>query len=76
MFNAGGFGQELILDTEGSWAVGKFQVVHDLEIPFIDADDLLPDGTARFGLPFCAWFRCPSCATAAFLLWVQRVAMS
>ena len=45
-----------------------FQVVDDLEIFLIDADDLLPDGTATFGLPFCAWFRFPSCAVAAFFL--------
>ena len=64
--------RELIIDSEGSWAVGMFQVVDDLEVPFIDADDLLLDGIARFGFTFCAWFRCPCCATAAFLLWVQR----
>ena len=49
----------------------EFQVVDSLEISIFDADDLLPDGTAWFGFSFCAWFRCPSCATAAFLLWVQ-----
>ena len=43
------------------------------EISTSDADDLLLDGTARFGFPFSAWFRCPSCAIAAFLLWVQLV---
>ena len=74
-FNAGGFGQEPIIDSKGSWAVGKFQVIDDLEIFLIDADDVPLDGTARFGPPFCAWFRCPSCAIAAFFLWVQRVAM-
>ena len=41
--------------------MGKFQVIDDLEIFLLDADDL--------------WFRCPSCAVAAFFLWVQRVAM-
>ena len=76
IFHGGTGGQELVIDSEGSWAVGMFQVVDDIEISLIDADDLLPGGTARFGFAFCAWFRCPSCATAAFLLWVQWVAMS
>ena len=70
---AGGFGQEPIIDSEDSWAVGEFQVVDNLEISISDADDLLPDGTAQFGFPFIAWFRCPSCAIAAFLLRVQLV---
>ena len=43
--NAGGFGQEPIIDSKGSWAVGKFQVIDDLEIFLIDADDILPDGS-------------------------------
>ena len=46
--------------------MGKFQVIDDPEIFHTDTDGLLPDG---------AWFRCPSCAIAAFLLWVQLVAM-
>ena len=54
--------------------MGKFQFIDNPEIIDIDTDGLLPDGTATLGLPFCAWFRCPSCAVAAFLLWVQRVA--
>ena len=54
--------------------MGEFQVVDNLEISISDADDLLPNGTAWFGFPFSGWFRCPSCAIAAFLFWVQLVA--
>ena len=68
------FGQELTIDSEGSWAVDEFQIVDNVEISLFDADDHLPDGTAWFGFSSCAWFRCPSCAIAAFLLWVQLVA--
>ena len=51
IFHGGTGGQELVIDSEVFWAVGMFQVVDDPEIPCIDADDLLPGGTARFGKP-------------------------